>query len=79
MHKDHAKVVQLPKRRGVAQTDATTESNRVAFEADEHIVLHGVKATITLTNAGKILIDGEYIRSRSTRRKRIEDGSISLS
>jgi hypothetical protein len=36
------------------------------------------KSSITLTRAGKVLIEGEYISSRSSGVNRIKGGSIQL-
>ena len=46
--------------------------------AGREIVLRCGKASITLTRAGKVLIRGEYISSRSTGVNRLWGGSIQL-
>jgi hypothetical protein len=46
--------------------------------AEREIVLRCGKASITLTRAGKVLIRGEYIFSRSTGVNKIKGGSIQL-
>lgn len=46
--------------------------------AEREIVLRCGKASITLTRAGKVLIRGEYISSRSSGAHRIRGGSVQL-
>ena len=46
--------------------------------AEREIVLRCGKASITLTRAGKVLIRGEYIFSRSTGVNKIKGGSVQL-
>ena len=46
--------------------------------AQREIVLRCGKASITLTRAGKVLIRGEYIFSRSTGVNKLKGGSIQL-
>lgn len=46
--------------------------------AEREIVLRCGKASITLTRAGKVLIRGEYIFSRSTGVNKLKGGSIQL-
>jgi len=54
------------------------DGQRICIEADEEIVLSSGKASITLTRAGKVVIRGEYILSRSTGVNQIKGGSIQL-
>ena len=42
------------------------------------MVLRCGKASITLTKAGKVLIEGSYVLSRSTGVNRIKGGSVQL-
>jgi Domain of unknown function (DUF6484) len=46
--------------------------------AEREIVLRCGKASVTLTRAGKVLIRGEYVSSRSTGTNRIRGGSVHL-
>ena len=46
--------------------------------AKEQLVLRCGKASITLTKAGKVLIEGSYVSSRSTGVNRVKGGSIQL-
>lgn len=57
---------------------ATLDGERVVLSADKEIVLKCGKASITLTRAGKILIRGAYLLSRSSGPNRIKGGSIQL-
>lgn len=63
------------------------QSGHVEFEADgrrlvvtaaEQIVLRCGKASITLTKAGKVLVQGTYVLSRATGVNRIKGGSVQL-
>jgi len=53
-------------------------NKRVSIDAEEDIVLQCGKASITLTKAGKILIQGEYVLSSSKGANKIKGGSIHL-
>ena len=46
--------------------------------AERELLLRCGKASITLTRAGKVLIRGEYISSRSTGANRVKGGSVHL-
>ena len=48
------------------------------FEADQEIVFKCGKSSITLTKAGKVLIRGAYLLSRSSGANRIKGGSVHL-
>lgn len=54
------------------------DGERVIFTANKEIVLNCGKASITLTSAGKVLIRGAHLLSRSTGVNRIKGGSIQL-
>ena len=51
---------------------------RLELTAEREIVLRCGKASITLTRAGKILLRGAYIFSRSTGVNKIKGGSVQL-
>jgi Domain of unknown function (DUF6484) len=51
---------------------------RLELKAEQEIVLRCGKASITLTRAGKILMRGAYIFSRSTGVNKIKGGSVQL-
>jgi hypothetical protein len=54
------------------------DGKRLVFTAEKEIVLRCGKASITLTRAGKVLIRGAYLLSRSSGVNRIKGGSIQL-
>jgi hypothetical protein len=59
-----------------AQVQADGE--RLIVNAKEQLVLRCGKASITLTKAGKVLIEGSYLSSRSSGVNRIKGGSVQL-
>jgi hypothetical protein len=59
-------------------TDVTIDGQRLVFDAKQEIVLRCGKATITLTRAGKILIRGAYVSSRSSGVNRVKGGSVQI-
>jgi hypothetical protein len=61
---------------GQVQIDADGE--RMIVSAKQQLVLKCGKASITLTNAGKVIIEGSYVVSRSTGTNRIKGGSVQL-
>ena len=66
----------LEARPGNVEVDADGE--RMIVSASEQLVLRCGRATLTLTKAGKIIIEGTYISSRSTGVQKIKGGSIQL-
>jgi uncharacterized protein DUF6484 len=61
---------------GTVEVDA--DGQRMIVAAKEQLVLQCGKASITLTKAGKVLIQGSYVSSRSTGVNRIKGGSVQL-
>ena len=57
---------------------AIIDDRRLELKAEQEIVLRCGKASITLTRAGKILLRGAYILSRSTGVNKIKGGSVQL-
>ncbi|MDH5546763.1 MAG: DUF6484 domain-containing protein [Gammaproteobacteria bacterium] len=51
---------------------------KLVFKADKEIILQCGKSSIHLTRAGKVLIRGEYILSRSSGVNKIRGGSVQL-
>ncbi len=61
-----------------AQVEVDADGQRLVVSAQEQLVLRCGKASITLTKAGKVLIQGAYVLSRSTGVNRIKGGSVQL-
>lgn len=61
---------------GNVEVDADGE--RMVVCAKERLVLRCGKASITLTRAGKVLIEGAYVLSRSSGVNRVKGGSVQL-
>jgi hypothetical protein len=57
---------------------AIIDDQRLELKAEREIVLRCGKASITLTRAGKILLRGAYLFSRSTGVNKIKGGSVQL-
>ncbi len=51
---------------------------QITFSARNEVVLRCGKASITLTRAGKVLIRGAYVLSRSSGANRIKGGSVQI-
>jgi hypothetical protein len=58
--------------------EVQVDGKRLALTAQHEIVLRCGKASITLTRAGKVLIHGEYLLSRSSGVNRIKGGSVQI-
>jgi hypothetical protein len=61
---------------GTVEVDA--DGQRMLVGAKEQLVLQCGQASITLTKAGKVLIQGSYVSSRSSGVNRIKGGSVQL-
>lgn len=57
---------------------ATIDEHRVVISAEREIVLRCGDASITLTRAGKVLIDGAYVLSRSSGHNRIKGAIVDI-
>jgi hypothetical protein len=66
----------LPRQQGHVEVDADGE--RLMVSAQEQLVLRCGKASITLTKAGKVLIQGAYVSNRSSGVIRIKGGSVQI-
>lgn len=66
----------VPGGAGVVEVQA--DGARLIVQAKEQLVLRCGKASITLTKAGRVLIEGGYVLSRSTGVNRIKGGSVQL-
>jgi hypothetical protein len=58
--------------------DAEVDQQRLVLSAEKEVVLQCGAASITLTKAGKILLRGTYILSRSSGANRIKGGSVEI-
>jgi len=56
----------------------TLDGERVELTAENEIVLKCGKSSITLTRAGKVIIRGAYISTRSSGANRIKGGSVQI-
>ena len=54
------------------------DGERLVLSADKEIVLKCGESSITLTRAGKVLIRGAYLSSRSSGVNRIKGGSVQI-
>jgi hypothetical protein len=64
---------------GAAETvQVKVDGERLVFTGEKEIVLRCGEASITLTRAGKILLRGAYIVSRSTGVNRIKGGVVHI-
>jgi hypothetical protein len=61
-----------------ARAEAQVDGERVEFVARREIVLRCGEASITLTRAGKVLIQGTYLLSRSTGVNRVKGGAVQI-
>lgn len=60
------------------QVELRADGDRMIVSAQQQLVLRCGKASITLTKAGKVLIEGTHVLSRSAGVNRIKGGSIEL-
>ena len=67
-----------PEAERPGRVDVDADGQRLVVNAKEQLVLRCGKASITLTKAGKVLIEGAYVLSRSTGVNRIKGGSVQL-
>lgn len=61
-----------------AQVEVDADGERMVVSASQQLVLRCGKASITLTSAGRVLIEGSHLVSRSTGTNRIRGGSVQL-
>jgi len=58
--------------------ELTVDGERIQLQAKKEIVLKCGKASITMTRAGKIIIRGAYISTKSSGVNRIKGGSVQI-
>ena len=68
--KDVARAIALPR--------AEDSPKQLVITADDEITLRCGESSITLTAAGKIILRGKYIVSRSSGVQRIKGGSVQI-
>jgi hypothetical protein len=71
-------LIQPPTPLPANPAEAKVDGRRVEFTAEQEIVFRCGKASITLTRAGKVLIEGAYLLSRSSGVNRIKGGSVQI-
>jgi hypothetical protein len=74
LHDSHGRT--LPDQPGQVEMDV--DGQRLVVTAKERLVLRCGKASITLTRAGKVLIEGAYVSNRSSGVVRIKGGSVQI-
>lgn len=67
-----------PVRSGSSPPVATLDGERVVLTAEREIVLRCGEASLTLTRAGKVLVRGRHVSSRSTGVNRILGGAVRI-
>ena len=67
-----------PRDQKPEQVEVDVDGERMLVSAKEQLVLRCGKASITLTKAGKVMIKGSYVLSRSSGVNRIKGGSVQL-
>ena len=68
----------LPLTEQPGQVEVDADGERLIVSAKEQVVIRCGKASITLTKAGKVLIQGAYVLSRSSGVNRVKGGSVQL-
>ena len=61
-----------------ATVEVDVDGERMVVTAKEQLVLRCGKASITLTKAGKVLIQGAYVSNRSSGVMRVKGGSVQI-
>ena len=61
-----------------AAIEVVRDGERLELQAEREIVLRCGKASITLTRAGKVLVPGAYVSSRSSGMQRITGASVQI-
>lgn len=61
-----------------AQPSANPELDTLVLRANQELVLQCGEASITLTRAGKVILKGAYVLSRSKGVNRIQGGSVQI-
>ncbi|MEQ1622111.1 MAG: DUF6484 domain-containing protein [Methylococcales bacterium] len=72
----HTKEIELKSE--TLPNSVVVDGERMLIEAKQEIVLKCGKASITLTKAGKVIIRGAYVLTRSSGVNRIKGGSVQI-
>lgn len=67
-----------PAREAPPQVDVDADGRRLTLAVKDELILRCGQASITLTAAGKVLIQGTYVSSRSSGVNRIKGGSVQI-
>ena len=67
-----------PPHTGTPALDARVDGERVVLQARERIELRCGEASIVLTRAGKVLINGNYVLSRSRGANRVKGAYVGI-
>jgi hypothetical protein len=67
-----------PAKEAPPQVDVDADGKRLTLAVKEQLVLRCGQASITLTAAGKVLIQGTYVSSRSSGVNRIKGGTVQI-
>jgi len=71
-------VVVHPEQRAMQKVSVQRDDQRIELTAEREIVLRCGNASITLTRAGKVLIRGAYVSSRSSGVNTIKGGAVHI-
>jgi hypothetical protein len=58
--------------------DVAADGRRVELTAEQEIVLRCGEASLTLTRAGKVLIKGAYVCSKSTGQNNVKGATVHI-
>ncbi len=61
-----------------SDSELIVDGQRIDLQAREQIVLRCGKSSITMTRAGKVIIRGTYVSSKSSGANRIKGGSVQI-
>jgi len=67
-----------PPQSEMSPVEVRLDGEQLTLTAKNELVLRCGKASITLTRAGKVLIRGAYLLSRSSGANRIKGGSVQI-
>ena len=71
-------LVQSPASPPIQPAELSLDGEQITLSAEKEVVLRCGHASITLTRAGKVLIRGAYVLTRSSGVNRIKGGSVQI-